>query len=67
MIGIVVATHGDFGKALLATLKAILGESEGMTAVALEAAESLETFQARLQKAVAATVGVGGLTINLEA
>jgi len=52
MIGIVVATHGDFGQALLATLKAILGESEGMIAVALEASESLETFQAKLQKAV---------------
>jgi len=55
MIGIVVATHGEFGKALLVTLKSILGESEGMTAVALEASDSLEAFQAKLQKAVSDT------------
>jgi mannose/fructose/sorbose-specific phosphotransferase system IIA component len=52
MIGIVVATHGEFGKVLLATLKGILGEAAGMTAVALEAVDSLETFRTKLQKAM---------------
>src|SRR5262245_17964627 len=52
MIGVVVATHGEFGNVLLATLKGILGEADGMSAVSLESSDSLEAFQTKLEKAV---------------
>lgn len=52
MIGVVVATHGEFGNSLLSTLKMILGEVEGMVSVALASEDSLETFQAKLEKAM---------------
>ena len=50
MIGVIVATHGEFGNSLLATLEMILGEAEGVLSLALSAEDSLETFQARMEK-----------------
>ncbi len=52
MIGVVIATHGEFGNSLLATLKMVLGEVEGMVSVALASEDSLETFQTKLEKAL---------------
>ena len=52
MIGVIVATHGEFGNDLLATLKMILGEAEGLLSLALGPADSLETFQGRMEKAL---------------
>jgi PTS system mannose-specific IIA component len=52
MTGVVVATHGEFGKALLAVLGSILGVPEGFRAVSLEAQDSLETFLAKVQEAL---------------
>jgi PTS system mannose-specific IIA component len=49
MFGIVVATHGEFGKELVGTLRMILGENEGIQALALHPAESLETFKEKLE------------------
>jgi len=65
MIGVVVATHGEFGNSLLSTLKMILGEVEGIVSVALAAEDSLETFQAKLEKAVQATDPQGEGTLIL--
>src|SRR5579859_2526454 len=52
MIGIVVATHGEFGASLLSTLRTILGESEGVVSVPLDPQDSLESFQSKLEKAL---------------
>ncbi len=49
MFGIVVATHGDFGKELVGTLRMILGENEGVQALALHPSESMETFKEKLE------------------
>jgi PTS system mannose-specific IIA component len=52
MIGVIVATHGEFGNFLLSTLKMILGETEGITSIALDAEDSMEAFQEKLEKAL---------------
>lgn len=52
MIGIVVATHGELGRSLAGTLRLILGEIQGLAAVALESSDSLEAFQEKLEKAL---------------
>jgi PTS system mannose-specific IIA component len=52
MTGVVVATHGEFGKALLGVLGTILGVPEGFRGVSLEAQDSLETFLAKVQEAL---------------
>jgi len=49
MFGIVVATHGDFGTELVATLKMILGENEGVQSLSLHPSESLESFKEKLE------------------
>jgi PTS system mannose-specific IIA component len=50
MFGIVVATHGEFGKELVATLQMILGESEGIKPLALLSSESLESFKSKMDE-----------------
>jgi len=52
MFGIVVATHVELGNSLIATLRMILGENPGMTSVTLEAEDSMETFQTKLEGAL---------------
>jgi PTS system mannose-specific IIA component len=52
MIGVVVATHGNFGPCLLSTLQMIYGGTEGMVAVSLESEDSLEVFQEKLDSAL---------------
>ncbi len=50
MFGIVVATHGEFGQDMVATLQMILGSSEGILAVALLPSESLEGFKFKMEE-----------------
>lgn len=52
MIGVIVATHGEFGNVLLSSLQVILGEPEGMTAVTLSPEDSLESFKSKVEKAL---------------
>jgi mannose/fructose/sorbose-specific phosphotransferase system IIA component len=52
MFGIVVATHGEFGKNMVATLQMILGSSEGIQAVVLLPSDSLESFKLKLEEAL---------------
>ncbi len=52
MIGVVIATHGEFGNALLSTLKMIMGEVEGLVSVTLLPEDSLESFKGKVEKAV---------------
>lgn len=52
MIGVIVATHGEFGNHLLSTLKMILGEAEKFASVTLAAEDSVETFEERMGRAL---------------
>ncbi len=52
MIGVIVATHGEFGNHLLSTLKMILGETEKITSIALLPADSMEIFEEKMGRAV---------------
>jgi len=52
MIGVVVATHGEFGSILLSTMEMILGGTEGITAVSLSTEDAMETFQEKLETAL---------------
>ena len=52
MIGVIVATHGEFGNHLLSTLKMILGEAEKFASVALAAEDSMETFEEKMGRAL---------------
>lgn len=52
MIGIIVATHGEFGNQLLSTLKMVLGETEGITSVALAPEDSMEAFEEKMTRAL---------------
>ncbi len=52
MIGIVIATHGDFGNSLLGTLRMIMGDDSGVKSATLLSEDSLETFQEKLDKAL---------------
>jgi len=50
MFGIVVATHGEFGQDMVATLRMILGSSEGIESIALLPSESLEGFKLKMEE-----------------
>lgn len=52
MFGIIVATHGEFGQDMVATLQMILGSSEGVLAIALLPSESLEGFKSKMEEAL---------------
>ena len=65
MIGVVVATHGEFGSILLSTLEMILGTSEGITSVSLLSEDSVEAFQEKMETALQTVdpVGQGSLVL----
>jgi len=65
MIGVIVATHGEFGNVLLSTLKMILGEPEGLASVALLPEDSSETFKAKVEKELAVVDPKGEGTLIL--
>lgn len=50
MIGVIVATHGDFGLHLLSTLRMLMGEPEGIASVTLAPEDSVETFQQKMEE-----------------
>jgi PTS system mannose-specific IIA component len=52
MIGVIVATHGDYGTSLLSTLRMILGESPALLSVPLQPEDSLESFRTKIEKAL---------------
>ena len=65
MIGVVIATHGQFGNALHSTLKMILGEVQGLVSVPLLPEDSLESFKGKMEKAIQdlGTVESGSLVL----
>jgi PTS system mannose-specific IIA component len=52
MIGVLIVTHGEFGNALLDTLKMILGETEAIVSVPLLSRDSPENLRMKMEKAV---------------
>jgi PTS system mannose-specific IIA component len=52
MIGVLIVTHGEFGNALLDTLKMILGETEGIVSVPLLSKDSPENLRMKMEKAI---------------
>jgi PTS system mannose-specific IIA component len=50
MNAVVVATHGEYGSAMVQTLKMILGEIDQLQSVTLALEDSMETFQEKLEK-----------------
>jgi PTS system mannose-specific IIA component len=52
MIGVLIATHGEFGNALLDTLRMIIGETEGMVSVPLLSMDSPENLRMKMEKAI---------------
>ncbi len=51
MIGVVIATHGEFGNILLSTLRMILGEMEGTASCSLLPEDSLDAFRNKMEAA----------------
>lgn len=54
MIGVILATHGDLGSALIASMEMITGPQPGVAAVALQVADRIEEATTRLQEALEA-------------
>ena len=53
MVGIVLATHGDFAKGILMSSQMVFGDQEDVAVVTLKPGEGPEDFRARLDAAVA--------------
>lgn len=65
MIGVMLATHGELGMALIAAMEMILGRQERVTALSLQIADSIEDATGRLQAALeAADAGRGVLVLT---
>src|SRR5258708_38206283 len=54
MIGVLIATHGEFGNSLLSTLRMILGETEGLESIVLSSEDSMDSFMDKMDKALKA-------------
>ena len=52
MIGTVLATHGELGKALIAAMEMIVGAQPQVTALSLQVADRIEDAAERLREAV---------------
>ncbi|HVM32652.1 MAG TPA: PTS sugar transporter subunit IIA [bacterium] len=50
MIGTLIVTHGEFGNALLETLRMILGQTEGILSVPLLSKDSPENLRLKILK-----------------
>ena len=52
MFGVLIVTHGNLGKELLATSSFIIGELEAAAVVSLTATESAEDIRVRMEEAI---------------
>lgn len=53
MVGIILASHGEFAKGIMQSGSMIFGEQENVAAVTLMPSEGPDDFRAKLQKAIA--------------
>lgn len=63
VIGIVLATHGEVGRALIGAMEMILGGQEGVAALSLQIADRIEEATARLGETVAGVDGGEGVLV----
>ena len=66
MIGLVVATHGTLGQALLDTVAMIIGPSDGACAVSLSREQAPEQLHALLCSAIRQVAPVDGVLIVVD-
>ena len=52
MVGIILASHGDFAKGIMQSGSMIFGEQENVQAVTLMPSEGPDDFRTKLQKAI---------------
>jgi PTS system mannose-specific IIA component len=52
MIGVVLATHGELGRALIGAMEMIVGAQPRVAALSLQVADSIEDAASRLQQAL---------------
>ena len=52
MVGIILASHGDFAKGIMQSGSMIFGEQENVQAVKLMPSEGPDDFRTKLQKAI---------------
>jgi len=65
MIGIVLATHGELGRALIGAMEMIVGAQPRVAALSLQVADRLEDATERLQEAIdGADAGDGVLVLT---
>jgi PTS system mannose-specific IIA component len=65
MIGLVLATHGDLGRAFIGSMEMIVGEQPQVAALSLQVADCIEDATARLNRAIEATdTGEGVLILT---
>ena len=53
MVGIILASHGEFAKGILQSSEMIFGEQENVKAVTLMPSEGPDDFKAKLKEAIA--------------
>ena len=53
MVGILIATHGDFAKGILMSLTMVAGEQENLAAVTLQPSDGPDDLRAKMEKAIA--------------
>ncbi len=52
MIGIIIITHGNFGKELFASVENILGKQEFVSVISVQVGDGLDTVKDRLGKVI---------------
>jgi PTS system mannose-specific IIA component len=63
MIGVVLATHGELGRALIAAMEMIVGAQERVSALSLQVSDQLEAANARLQGTIEEADGGDGVLV----
>lgn len=66
VVGVVVATHGELARALIASAEMIAGAQENVMAVCLSQNDSPETFQASLNAAIDRVDAGAGVLILID-
>lgn len=52
MIGVIIITHGNFGKELFASVERILGKQEFARVISVQAGDGLDTVKDRISKVI---------------
>lgn len=66
MVGLIIVTHGDLAKALLATAEMIIGPLEQVEPVAIYAKEGLNDLEKKLKLAIEKTKSPEGILILID-